>query len=128
MHHRESSKIIVQSAKSRMPRNFSEFLENGKDKERLLQIILAVTIKNRLKVLNKLKCNEFYVSLKNECVRFTIENVYKENELSSNQLHCSHALNCFNDMKVLVRSSSSDADILVIILKCIIWMVKSNLL
>ena len=123
MHRGESSKIIVQSAKSRMPRNVSEFL-NGKNKECLLQIILEVITKNRLKVLNKLKCNGLYVSLKNECVRFTIENVYKENELSSNQeeddtkvaLYCSHALNCFNDMKVIVRSPSSDTDILVIIL------------
>ena len=72
---------------------------------------------------------------KNEFVRFTIENVYKENELSCNQeeadtkvaLHCSHALNCFNEMKVIVRSPSSDTNILVIILS-VYHLVKSNLL
>ena len=41
---------------------FSEFLKNGKNKECQLQIILEVITKNRLKVLNKLKCNELYVS------------------------------------------------------------------
>ena len=49
LHRGESSKVIIQSVKPRVPRNFSVYMKNGENKERLLEIILQVISENRLK-------------------------------------------------------------------------------
>ena len=51
-----SDRIIVQSAQCKVPRNFTDFLKNGENKRRLIELMLETIEKNRSKVLNVLRC------------------------------------------------------------------------
>ena len=62
-----SDRIIVQSARSKVPRNFTDFLKNGENKRRLIELMLETVEKNRLQVLNLLRCTEMYFSIENHC-------------------------------------------------------------
>ena len=46
-----SSRVMVQSALSDMPRNFKDFLKNGENKSRLIELIQDVLIEKRKKSL-----------------------------------------------------------------------------
>ena len=119
-----SDRIIVQSAQSKVPRNFTDFLMNGENKWRLIELMLETVEKNRLKVLNVLRCTELYFSTENHCSKLTLSSSESDDSLSSNQeeadtkvaLHCKHALERDPSKQIVVRSPSGDIDILVILL------------
>eukprot|EP00794_Sanderia_malayensis_P014842 gene14842-biopygen11931 len=119
-----SEKIIIKSPKSKIPRNFSEFLKNGKNKQRLIELMLETVKDNRIQALNMLCCTELFFSIENQCCKFTLSCACREEALSSNQeeadtkiaLHCCHALDRYPSKYVVVRSPSADIDILVILL------------
>ena len=122
-----SERILIQSVKSKMPRNFSDFLTNGENKRHLIILMEEYIKENRLEVLNALQCSELYISTENNCSKLTLFAATTENALSSNQeeadtkvaLHCNHATECYPEKKVIVRSPSGDVDILVILLSTI---------
>ena len=106
-----SDRIIIHSAQSKIPQNFSDFLKNGENKQRLIEIMLDTVEKNRLKVLNLLHCTEMYFSIENHCSKFTLSSSEIEDSLSSNQeeadtkiaLHCKHALERHPSKQIVVR-------------------------
>ncbi|KAG1673323.1 Multidrug resistance-associated protein 4 [Nymphon striatum] len=119
-----SEKIMIQSATSKAPRKFGDFLKNGENKRRLISLMKEVIVTNRLRVLNMLRCTEMYISTENNCTKLTLSSATEEIQLSSNQeevdtkilLHCQHALERYPQKTVIVRSHSADIDILVILL------------
>ena len=118
-----SSKVIIPSNKSKIPRNFSDFLKNDDSKRRLIYLMMGTMIADKTKALNLLCCQEIYFSTYEDCRKVTLTSCEVVPELISNQeeadtkliLHCFHALNT-HPSKILVRSPSGDTDILVILL------------
>ena len=119
-----SSKVIISSNKSKIPRNFSDFMKNDDNKRRLICLMRDTIIANKAKALNLLRCQEIYFSTDNDCRKVTHASCEIEDQLVSNQeeadtkliLHCCHALNTHPPKKVIIRSPSGDTDILVIML------------
>ena len=119
-----SSKIIVQSHKSKIPRDFKGFLKNGDNKTRLTELVREVLSFNKTKVLDMLRTEEIFFSTFNDCKRITADSISTEDRLVSNQeeadtkvlLHCLHSLTCNQEKNVIVRSPSGDVDITVIMI------------
>ena len=119
-----SQQIMIQSATSKAPRNFNDFLKNGENKRGLISLMREVIVTNRLRVLNMLRCTEMYISIENNCTKLTLSSVTEEIQLSSNQeeadtkilLHCQHVRERYPQKGIIVRSLSADIDILVILL------------
>ena len=120
----KASKVIIRSDKSKILRNFSDFLKNGENKERLIILMRDTVIENKVTALNLVNCGELYFSIVNDCRRITQSLSVREESLVSNQkeadtklvLHSLHALNESPRKKVIVRSPSGDTDALVILL------------
>ena len=114
-----AGKVIVQSSLSKIPRNFSEFLKNGENKTRLIQLVWDVIARNRIEILEQLKCNELLYSMDGICHKISSETIAVMQELSSNQeeadtkllLHANHALSLNSTKAIVVRSPSGDVDI-----------------
>ena len=53
-----SAKVMVQSAQSKIPRNFSEFLKNGENKTRLIELIKSTSKKIHDPIM-RMKCTLF---------------------------------------------------------------------
>ena len=91
-----SSKIIVSSASSKVPRN-----------------------QNAAEMLQELDCKKIYFSLDTVCYEITAGSANEVAELSSNQeeadtkllLHTKHAIDEYPDQRVVIRSPSRDVDI-----------------
>ena len=119
-----SSKIIVRSHKSKIPRDFKGFLKNGDNKTRLTELVREVLSINKTKVLGMLRTKEIFFSTLNDCKRITADSISTEDRLASNQekadtkvlLHCLHSLTCNQEKNVIVRSPSGDVDITVIMI------------
>ena len=116
--HGATEKVLVQSAKSRLPRNFNDFLKNGENKTCLIEIIEGVIIKRKDEILRRLKCNEVLFSRDQVCIKITKFSVESVDSLSSNQetdtkllLHTRDVLESSTDAVVLVRFPSGDIDI-----------------
>ena len=122
-----SEKIFIQSAKSKIPRNFNEFLKNGENKRRMISLMVNVLVENRLRAIEMLQCTKMFISTENSCMKLTEFEAIEEDGLASNQeeadtkltLYCLHALTQHPSEKVVVRSPSSDIDILVILLNIV---------
>ena len=123
-----SDPIKISSIKSQIPREFNIILRNGKNKTRMIELILEVMEKNILTCLDILGCTEIYFSRDNECKRITHEGVTLENDLCSNQeeadtkviLHSKHAFDRSPEKTVIVRSPSGDTDIIVLMISMFI--------
>ena len=57
-----ADKVLIRSAKSKVPRIFGEFLQNGENKTRLIDLILTVILERKLEVLSSLNSKEIYFS------------------------------------------------------------------
>ena len=55
-----ASKILVKSAKSKIPRDFASFLSNNDNKTKIIELIFETIIKEKLKFLNILRTTEVY--------------------------------------------------------------------
>ena len=123
-----ADKVIIHSAKSKIPRNFNDFLQNGENKSRLIEIILSVILERKEDALSLLKCKEMYFSTDGACHKTTEHETVFISELSSNQeeadtklcLHAQHALATNGNGIVYVRSHSGDVDINVILISKIL--------
>ena len=99
-----------------MPQNFTDFLMNGENKRRLIELMLETVEKNRLKVLNVLRCTELCFLSENHCSKLMLSSSESEDSLLSNQedadtkvpLHCKHVLERHPSKQIMVRSPSGD--------------------
>ena len=66
-HRGKASKVIIRSAKSKILRNFSDFVKNGENKERLIILMRDTVIENKVKALNLVNCGKLYFSTDNDC-------------------------------------------------------------
>ena len=119
----KSSKIIIKSAKSKVPPQFHNFLSEGTNKTRLIELMFEVMESNKVKVLNLLRTNELFLSMENNCRLLTHSSSEDVSELQSNQeeadtrvvLHAMHALSHGGNIQsVVIRSPSGDTDIVVL--------------
>ena len=105
-----------------MPRNFNDFLKNGENKSRLIELIQDVLIENKEEIIGMLKCQEIFFSTDKVCNRITSTTISLVESLCSNQdeadtkllLHTKHVLDNDDSKLVLVRSPSGDVDIQVL--------------
>ena len=67
-----SSKVIIPSNKSKIPRNFSDFLKNDDSKQRLIYLMMDTMIADKTKALNLLCCQEIYFSTYEDCRKVTL--------------------------------------------------------
>ena len=58
-----SAKVMVQSAQSKIPKDFSEFLKNSENKTRYIELIKDVLIGNKEDVLRNLSCQSIFFSM-----------------------------------------------------------------
>lgn len=56
----QAKKVLFKPSSSQLLRNFEQFLNNGKNKKRLIEVIKDLYIEERKKVLSKLECESFY--------------------------------------------------------------------
>ena len=123
-----SEAIIVRSGKSKIPQNFTKFLQNGENKTRLIELILSTLLEKRNEILRNLRSEEIYFSTDGICHHVTRKNSSIILELSSNQeeadtklcLHTLHALAAVENGYVIVRNHSGDVDINVILIAKVI--------
>ena len=112
-----SEALIVLSGKSKIPQNFTKFLQNGENKTRLIELILSTLLEKRNEILLNLRSEEIYFSTDGICHHVTRNNSSIIPELSSNQeeadtklcLHTLHALAAVENGYVIVRNHSGDA-------------------
>ena len=114
-----SNKVIIRSASSRIPRNFTEFLKNGDNKTRLIELIKDELIKNSQEILELLSSKMIYFSIDGVCLKITRDTLTEETQLSSNQEeadtkllhHVNHVLHENQNQNVVLRSPSGEVDI-----------------
>ena len=114
------NKVIVRSALSKIPRNFSDFLKNDDNKTRLIELIKDEFVKHSQNYLLQLLSSEvIYFSIDGLCLQIKQERVIEASQLSSNQeetdtkvlLHANHVLHENIDQNFVLRSPSGDIDI-----------------
>ena len=116
-----SSKGLIKSKHSKIPRDFKEFLGNGGNKNRMAEIIFGVIIEEKEAVCSKLKCNEVYLSSEGFCKRVTPLELHEVDILKSNQeeadtrliLQAWHVLTS-TTMYVNIQSPSGDTDVIIL--------------
>ena len=121
-----SSKVIIGSCKSKVPRDFASFMKNGENKTRFIEIISEVIVDNRVKAIKLLQTEVIYISRYHETICITEPSAIQVQELSSNQeeayttviLHSLRAL--ATGSSVILRSPSADTDIMVIAISLIL--------
>ena len=111
--------MIVCSALSKIPRNFYDFLKNGDNRTRLIELIKEEFVKHSHDYLQLLSSEVIYFSIDGLCLQIKQERVIEASQLSSNQeeadtkvlLHANHVLHENIDQNVVLRSPSGDIDI-----------------
>ena len=117
----DSEKLIIRSAKVRIPQDFQKFLSNGENKERLFELIENTWIERS----EKLSGRVVYFARRDACKRITDEDVREVEELRTDHEEADtkiayliqHAIDTHeNIVDICVRSSSGDVDIPIILL------------
>ena len=75
---------MISSSSSKIPGNFTDFLKNGDNKTRLIELIKDELVKNSKEILSKLSCEIIYFSM-DICVKISERCSGKVSELVSNQ-------------------------------------------
>ena len=114
-----SSEVIIGSCKSKIPREFSKFMQNGDNKTRLIEIISEVIVDNKEKALKMLQTEDIYISKDQQTICVTEQAANEVQELISNQEKADtklilHPLQALVTGSVILRSPSADTDIMVI--------------
>ena len=78
-------KIMVKSVKSKIPRDFDNFLLNAENKSCLIELIFEFIKENVNNVCELLKCSTIFFSKDNSTFEFTPLHITLSHELSSNQ-------------------------------------------
>ena len=131
-----SDKVMISSSSSKIPRNFTDFLKNGDNKTRLIELIKDELVKNSKEILSKLSCEIIYFSMDNICVKISECSSCEVSELASNLkeadnkllLHTKNSIHNNPDHKIVIRSPSGDIDINIVFINIfynntdIIWI------
>ena len=120
-----SSRTIVGSIKSKLPRDINQFLHNDDNKRQLITMVFQYITENRVEVTKMLKTEKIVLPGDNKCYKVTIEEVAESN-LKSNQeeadtkvvLNATRVLET-TDLFIVLRSPSGDTDILALLLALI---------
>ena len=80
-----SSKVRIRSPKSKVPRDFKAFLNNGFNKIKMIEIMFQVIIDCKAKVLNLLHTSELLLSKENHCKSISLSAVKDVPGLQTNQ-------------------------------------------
>ena len=127
---------MISSASSKIPRNCTDFLKNGDNRTRLIELIKDELVKNSKEILSKLNCEIIYFSMDNICVKISERSSFEVSELASNQeeadskllLHSKLSIHNNPDHKIVIRSPSGDIDIKILFINIfynntdIIWI------
>ena len=115
----ESQKLLIRSDQVRTPADFQLFLCNGKNKERLFELIQDTWIRKK----EMLECRVVYFARGELCHKITSTYVREVRSMRTNHEEADtkvayltqHALDNIDDLShVCVRSASGDVDIMVI--------------
>ena len=79
-----TTKIITNSPKSKVPREFSKFLSNGENKTRMIELIFQTMKEKRLHCLNILRTPQIILSNEQECVSLSLVECVQYPRLHSN--------------------------------------------
>ena len=122
-----SSKIIIGSIKSKIPKDVEKFLSNNENKTQLIQLIFRYIQQNFSAVLVKLATEMIFLSRDNECFRITSRSyvtnrsfdsypalVSSQEEADTKVILHSMNLSKKSELGVVLRSLSGDTDITVL--------------
>ena len=118
-----STKVIIKSSKSKIPRDFSSsFLLCGENKTRLIELIFQTMKGEKDEILDLLQSEEVVISKEEICRKLNSIEILKFEKLLSNQeeadtkviAHAIEYLSSCNEKNVLIRSPSGDVDIIVL--------------
>ena len=116
-----SARLMIHSPQSKLPREFKNFLKNGENKTRLIELIFQVISQESSRALQMLKCDKIYCSKESHTVAIDSNGVSDVDDLKSNpeeadtkvMLHCLDALK-EAETAVVLRSHSGDTDIMIL--------------
>ena len=77
--------MLIKSKHSKIPRDFKEFLGNGSNNNRMVEIIFGVIPDEKEVVFSKLKSDEVYMSSEGFCKRLTPLELHDVDVLKSNR-------------------------------------------
>ena len=63
-----SARLIIHSSQSKLPREFKNFLKNGENKTRLIELLFQVISQESSRAVQMLKCDKIYCSKKRHTV------------------------------------------------------------
>ena len=117
----DGEKLLIRSAKVRIPQDFQKFLSNGANKERLFELIENSWVENR----EKLSYRVVFFARSDKCRKVTEDGASELEELRTDHEEADtkiayliqHAADTHDNIgEICVRSSSGDIDIPVILL------------
>ena len=117
-----ADEFVTRNADIRIPANFKNLMSNGRNKERLFELIESVWIEDA----NSLNNRVIYFARKETCVKISSEGVVLVQGLKTNHeeadtkicylLHHALRMNNGQETVCIVRSSSGDVDVPIILL------------
>ena len=119
-----SKKVILKSVKSKIPSDFKQFLGDGDNRNRMLDLIFEYVENRKAKSLNILRTSSLYLSKENGCRYITLTSVASVPEMIKNQeeadsrliLNAFHALQDDTNSQVVIKAISADTDISILAL------------
>ena len=116
-----SARLMIYSPQSKSPREFNNFLRNGENKTRLIELIFQVISQELSRALQMLKCDKIYCSKESHTVAIDSNGVSDIDDLKSNQEESDTKviLHCLDTLKepqtaVVLRSHSGDTNIMIL--------------
>ena len=121
-----SSKVLIGSVKSKVPRDINKFMLNSDNKTSLIKLIFEYVINEKEAVISFLMTESIVLSGDNESYTVSCDSVIQNDDLKSNQeeadtkiiLQAIHAIKN-SSHKVVPRSPSGDTDIIILALALI---------
>ena len=118
----QSSRIILKSALSKIPREFSKFLSNRENKTRMIELIFETLQRKKAAVLNTLRTTKIILSREDHCQSISLSSNDTFGNLLSNHEEAdtksiAHAMQFVEENenhRVIIRSPSGDTEILVL--------------
>ena len=121
-----SSKVLIGSVKSKVPREINKFMLNNDNKASLIKLMFEYVINEKENVISLLMTESIVLSGDDESYTVSCDSVIQNDDLKSNQeeadtkviLHAIHAIKN-SSHKVVLRSPSGDTDIIILALALI---------
>ena len=115
-----SDKVIIKSTKSKASKDFQDFLGNGENKNRLIDLFCDTKSSSTERALANLQISVIYFSKEDSCVRVNVSQVTTVYEFSSSQkeadttmiLHSARAIST-SEGSIILQSTPGDIDIMI---------------